>query len=138
MVEYELMDHTSDVGLRIFGADPAELFENAAQAMFDQIVDLDTVDGSTDHEISISGDDWSDLMVNWLRELLYLWVGKEILVQRAEILSISPHELTAVAKVDFYTPGRHKIRREIKAVTYHQIEVLQRQDRWESKVIFDV
>ena len=35
---YEIMDHTADLRIRVFGADPADLFTNAAMALFDLIV----------------------------------------------------------------------------------------------------
>ena len=33
-MKYRIIDHTADVGLHVFGADPSELFATAARAMF--------------------------------------------------------------------------------------------------------
>ena len=132
------MDHTADIGIQVFGADPKELFENAAWGMFDLIADIDTVRGKIHQAVDIEGDDWPDLMVNWLRELLYLWTGREMLIKSADIQSISEYKLSATVIVDPYDPERHVIKEEIKAVTYHQIDVHKGSTSWKSKIIFDV
>ena len=137
-MKYRLIDHTADFGLHVFGSDIKTLFENAAHAMFDIIVDTRTVKASRDQRISLKGDDWPDLMVNWLRELLYLWTGKALLVEKADIVSISEYRLSAITWVEPFESSRHEIQEEIKAVTYHQIDVHEGSTGWESKIIFDV
>ena len=138
MVKYNLIDHTADLGIHVFGSDEKELFSNAAMAMFDMITDIGTLEGSREHTVHVTGDDWPELMVNWLRELLYLWAGKEILLRRIDIISISEHDLKARAFADPYDTTRHTIKNEIKAVTYHQITVDRGPSGWEAKIIFDV
>jgi len=137
-MRYKLIDHTADFGIHVFGSDPKDLFTNAALAMVNQITDIDALKGTVEHNLNITGADWSDLMVNWLRELLYLWTGKEMLVKTAEILSIAEQKLSAKVKSDPFDPDRHEIKNEIKAVTYHQIQVNSGPDGWDSKIIFDV
>ncbi|MGD9277832.1 MAG: archease, partial [Desulfobacterales bacterium] len=81
--KYNLIDHTADFGIHVYGSDSKELFANAAWAVFDIITEIDQLLGLDSCHIEVSGDDWSDLMVNWLREVLYLWNGKELLVKKA-------------------------------------------------------
>lgn len=136
--KYRLIDHTADFGIHVFGSDSKELFANAAWAMFDLITEIDSLKGMDSCDIKISGDDWSDLMVNWLREILFLWNGKEMLVKMAHILSLSKNDLSAKVVFDQYDPDLHIITTEIKAVTYHQIQVNSGFSGWEAKIIFDV
>ena len=75
-VHYELIDHTADCGIRIFGADAADLFRNGALALTDMITDVRRVKSTHECHVRVAGNDWQDLMVNWLGELLYLWAGK--------------------------------------------------------------
>ena len=137
-MNYRLIDHTADFGIHVFGADPKDLFANAALAMFDQIVAIDTLKGTGEYNLDITGDDWPDLMVNWLRELLFLWTGKAMLVKKVDILSIAEYKLSAKLHVDPFDLNRHEIKIEIKAVTYHQIQVESGPAGWEAKIIFDV
>ena len=136
-VYYELIDHTADFGIRIFGTDAESLFKNGASALTDLITDPDLLKSAHTCVLRVSGDDWADLMVNWLRELLYLWTGEEKLVQGVEIASICENAIAAAVTYDEYAAGRHVIKNEIKAVTYHQIQVVDTGSGWQAQVIFD-
>ncbi|MEA3429226.1 MAG: archease [Thermodesulfobacteriota bacterium] len=138
-MKYRIIDHTADFGLQVFASDLKTLFADAAHAMFDQVTDINRLKGLTEYHVYVTGSDWPDLMVNWLREVLYLWTGEEKLVKKARILSLSEYELSAKLLYDTYEPDRHIIKNEIKAVTYHQIQVKNLPDRrWMSQIIFDV
>ena len=137
-MKYRLIDHTADFGIHVFGTDLKDLFSNAAFAMFDLITDIKSLKGANESSLNVKGNDRPDLMVNWLRELLYIWNGKEKLVESIDIISITENELTTKIRLDSFDPARHSIRNEIKAVTYHQIQVNQVAEGWESKIIFDV
>ncbi len=117
-MQYTLIDHTADFGIHVLGSDLQNVFENAAHAMYDTITDTSLLTGINTYNIQITGDDWPDLMINWLREMLYLWTGRELLVKTADILSLSEYELTAEVKAD--------------------PQVYKGQAGWESKIIFDV
>ncbi len=134
---YELMDHTADLGVHVYGRDAKDLFQNAALVLVDQLVETLDLLPRQEKKIRIKGNDWPDLMVNWLREILYLWAGEAILVQSVQIESISENHLSAHLWVDPFSLDRHTLKAEIKAVTYHQIQVFDTGSRWESKVIFD-
>ena len=137
-MKYRLIDHTADFGIHVFGTNSKDLFANAAHALFDLITDIDALKGLEETDIQISGEDWPDLMVNWLRELLYLWSGKQVLVKKVHILSLTENELSANVMTGPYDPDRHAVKIEIKAVTYHQIQVSSGFSGWEARIIFDV
>lgn len=136
--KYRLIDHTADFGIHVFGKDSEDLFSNAAFALFDLVTDMSTVKGGNKKKIFVTGSDWPDLMVNWLRELLYLWAGSELLVKSVKIQKITASEINAILCCEDYDPGRHVIKNEIKAVTYHQIQVAPYPRGWEARIIFDV
>lgn len=135
---YRFIDHTADFRLEIFGVDEEDLFIQAAKALTDLITDPKALEGRCRHTIAVSGDDWSDLMVNWLRELLYLWNGEEQLVSRVVLHSLEPTHLEATVATDAFRADRHPVRNEIKAVTYHQIDVRPWQTGWRARVVFDI
>lgn len=137
-VTYQIIPHTADFGIRVFGATRASLFCNAGYALADLITESDRLSIAGDACLVVSGMDWPDLMVNWLRELLYLWTGEEKLICTIDIRDMTEYRLTAEIKFDYYDPGRHTIRHDIKAVTYHQIQVAEQNGRFYSQIIFDV
>jgi SHS2 domain-containing protein len=136
-VHYELIDHTADFGIRVLGTDAADLFRNGASALTDLITDARMVKSTHACHVRVSGDDWQDLMVNWLRELLYMWAGEEKLIEDVDVESIRENEIEAIVRFETYSPQRHVLKNEIKAVTYHQIQVFDSGNGWQAQIIFD-
>ncbi len=138
--DYTLLDHTADLGIKIRGTDPIDLFENAGRTLIHLILMIKSPGKTTPLKLSLSGDDLADLMVRWLGEILYLFEGENLVVTSINIgaLSPSPPSLEAALDTTPFDPLMHEILMEIKAVTYHQIEVVNKGDMWESSVIFDL
>lgn len=135
---YELIDHTADIGIAVTAESMEALFETAAHAMFEQITDTRTLTGSMKTRLTITGIDREDLMINWLRELLFLWNGREYLLKQASIEKIADTGLTARVWYDSFDRQIHEIFADIKAVTYHGIRVEKSDAGWKATIIFDV
>jgi SHS2 domain-containing protein len=135
---YQIIDHTADLGIIVRGPDVKGLFINAALAMTDLMVKGHFGGKRTLKEISVTAEDLSDLIVRWLGEILYLFAAEKLAVDTVAINALSPTQLEATIAMASFAPGRHRVLREIKAVTYHQISVGRANDEWEARVIFDV
>jgi len=136
--DFTLLDHTADMGMCVRAPDLRTLFEDAARAMMMVMVETGDDAGPNTRGVSLEGADLPDLMVRWLGELLYLFEGQGELVTETRLETISPTRLDAAVKTVAFDPERHDVVCDIKAVTYHQIQVAQRGPRWECRVIFDV
>jgi len=106
--------------------------------MFDNVVDLSTVTGDCQKPLSVTGVDPPDLLVNWLRELLALWHVDGLLIKSVRLLTLSDSELSAEICYDSYVPGRHRLKTEIKAVTYHGLRLEKTAHGWVAGVVLDV
>jgi SHS2 domain-containing protein len=137
-MDYRIFDHTADLGVEIAGASLEELYAGAALALFDLLTDLSSVRAGVVREIVVSGKDPADLLVNFLREVLYAWNGDRFLMKACRIREVSPRRLKALLRGEPFDPARHRILKEIKAVTYHQASVEKTGDGWVARVIFDV
>ncbi len=137
-LDYQIIDHIADLGIIVKGPDVENLFIFAAQAMTDLIVKGGISEKTATRDVLVEGEDFPDLMVRWLGEVLYLFEGENLIVNSIEIKSISPIQLQAILTLASFEPKRHEVLREIKAVTYHQISVNKSDDGWEAKVIFDI
>jgi SHS2 domain-containing protein len=135
---YEIFDHTADLGIRVFGKNKRDLFENAGFAIFDLLTDLKKVKESDVLEVRVKGEGMVDLVINWIRELLYLWNGKEFLIKGFEIEELENDEIRALLKGEKFDPHRHVINMEIKAVTYHKARVGKSKRGWWARVILDI
>lgn len=137
-VRYRVFAHTADLGVEIFGDTPEAMFENAAFALFDIITDIQSIKATDEKIVSVEGLDREDLLVNYLREVLYLWNGEGFIVKECFIQNLSGNLLKGIVKGESFDPSRHRIKTEIKAITYHQVSVAHTSRGWTGRFIVDV
>ena len=138
MKPYEPFDHTADVGLRVRGDSLPQLFENAALGLFDTIVGLDHIAPRDERAIEIDACDLEELMVNWLSELLYRFEVDGQVFAEFSVQALSPERLEATVRGEPFDLDRYPVAADIKAVTYHQLKVEQRDGQWQVSIVFDV
>jgi SHS2 domain-containing protein len=138
MRKYRFVDHTGDLGIEIFGAGPAELFENAAEAFTEVITDAASVRVRESRNIVLEGDGMEDLLVRWLNELIFLFDTGGLLFSAYEIFSVDGRRLEASVHGEVYDEGRHCIKTTVKQATYHNLEIVRKHGRWETTVILDL
>jgi SHS2 domain-containing protein len=132
---YEILDHTADLLIRARGKTLAEAFENAAYAMFDTIADLDEVKPVGEIHVNTKSANLEQLLVDWLSELLFICDAQDFLFSEFKVI-ISGTELHSVVKGEEINRRRHTLKKEIKAVTYHMLEVNQKENC--VQVLFDI
>ncbi|MDD3643736.1 MAG: archease [Candidatus Krumholzibacteria bacterium] len=69
---HETVEHTADMGLRGWGATPAEALEETACALLDLMADRGGLEGELRFEFDVTGDGPEELLVEFLNELLSL------------------------------------------------------------------
>jgi SHS2 domain-containing protein len=136
--KYRTIDHTADLGLEIYGRTLEELFANGLYALFDQITDIQGLENHEERELVLEGSDLTDVFVNFLREILYLFNGEGLLLRSCRIAEATPVSVKATVAGEAFDPSRHVVNMEIKAVTYHQAVVLKTGAGWKGRVICDV
>lgn len=135
---HETFEHTADLGLRIRASDLDTLFVEAAQALFETIVeDLGTVRPVKRVEVQLTGQEKDYLLFDWLKELLYYFDTEHLLFGRFEA-HVSESGLTASAWGEPLDRSRHNLEHEVKAITYHGLRVERGADGWLAEVIVDI
>ncbi len=138
MITYRTFDHTADLGIEVYGRTREELFVHAAEALADLLADRE---GKADRTVRIcaTGEDAPDLLVNFLREILYQFHGNRLLLGQIRITTLEENRICAEARGEVLDPASGRLRKEIKAVTYHQASLSRgRAGRWTARVILDV
>ena len=136
--KYELIDHTADVGVKAKGKTLAECFENAAHGMFDLITDMSEIENTGQYTIELKADDLEQLLVDWLSELLFLQSANNLIFGFFKVdLDEKNKILSAKIFGEKFDLSKHKIGVEIKAVTYHMLEVKKKKPFF-VKVLFDI
>lgn len=121
-MRYELLEHTADIMVRTTGADLEECFANAAYALEDQIVDADRVRSLERVEIDVEGFDKEALLLNFLSEFLFLFDTRRLVFGQF-LVFIDGNNLHCDAWGEPIDVERHGAKREIKAITYHMMQV---------------
>jgi SHS2 domain-containing protein len=135
---FEILDHTADIGLIVYGKDIQTLFENAGEGFFHLITDLKKVEDRVERRIELKGEGLERLMVDWLTELLYLHEVEHLLLKEFEVECAGEKGLKGMVRGEPFQDGIHEIKTQIKAVTYHQIEVREDEKGWRARIIFDL
>ena len=132
---FEEIEHTADNALLVSGCSWEELLINAAHGMNSLMVrDVSAIGTQTQKQASLEAPDAEGLLVEWLSELAY-WAETELLVfDEFDIESVSPMHLTTKirgARVAY-------LEKHIKAVTYHNLEIVRTDRGLAATVVFDV
>ncbi len=133
-IPFEELEHTADWKIRVWGKDYADLFRNAALAMYAIMGEYEPTDIRVTRTLTVEGVDYPSLLVAWLNELLFYTEVYDEVVDDVDILHITPTRLEAhvygfVARIQS---------NKIKAVTYHDLEIREREDGVEAIIVFDV
>lgn len=134
-MRYEMLDHAADVMVKCTGEDLEECFENAAYAMFDQIVDASKIDCAVERTVSVSADDDEERLYSFLSELLFI-MDCESMVFGSFDVSFNKNTVVCKMKGEPLDRKKHHAKSEIKAVTYHMLSV--NREPPSVTVIFDV
>ena len=135
MKKYEFIDHTADIGVRAYGKNLSEAFENVAIGMFDVISDTAKIDKIGEYVIELEADNIEQLLVDWLSELLYIHETKNVLLSGFKV-KLDKNKLRARVYGEGLDKKKHPIKSEIKAVTYHILEVNEKEGY--VQVLFDI
>ena len=138
MKRYEQIEHTADIGVRVYGSNLKDLFRNAAFSMFDIIADLDGLKESVAVDIDLKADSQEELLVDWLDELLYNFYTKWIIFFEFEILELGEGHIKARAHGRHVGENRNRLKTEIKAATYHDLKIKQDGSEFSVEIIFDI
>lgn len=132
---YEELDHTADVGVRVWGATAEETLARLVCA-FGALVGAPVSAPATRVEVvRAPAGDLALVAVDVLRELLYRQSVDRLLPVACRVLHVG--EDGAAVEVHF-VPHEPRGEAELKAVTLHQARFERTPDGWLAQVIFDV
>ncbi len=148
MKPYEYLDISGDAGIRSFGNTAAELFANAAVGMYNLITDTEGIEKVETIGVSLKHESPEGLLVAWLNELIFQFdahgfIGKEIAITDfsfgKNILKGEPsYSITASVTGEYFDPDRHHGKLLIKAATYHNLNIRNKDGSWTAEIIFDI
>ncbi|HXK30583.1 MAG TPA: archease [Candidatus Binatia bacterium] len=136
--KYRLTTRQSELAVKVTGGSQADLFANSAFALFDVMLDVEKIEIKERLPLEVEGADRDDLLVNWMRELLYLYQGSGYLLKEFVIREVKDTSVKAEVCGEKIDPDRHEIKQEITAVAYHQSRMTKTGNQWTAQLIFEV
>lgn len=135
MKKYEILEHKADLKIKAFGKTKEELFENAMLGMFKGAgYETRLKSKIKNRKIEIKSADLISLLVDFLSEILYLSETKKEIYHKVAFKKFTDNEIKAILR------GKKLERMEvhIKGVTYHDLEIKQKEGIWQSIILFDI
>jgi SHS2 domain-containing protein len=135
--DFEILDHTADVGIIAYGADMKQAFANAGRALFSLITELDEIKEVLHRDAELTATDEESLLVEWLNELIYQFDTEGIIFKRFDVSQLDNTRLKARGYGEKVDKSRHRLKVGVKAATYHMLEVV-KNDGFRVQVLFDI
>ena len=137
MANYEIVDHTADWALRVWGHTLADLLRNAAIGMNSLMTGSPSTSSEMESEtrtLTLDAFDSETLLVDWLTELAYFAEMEQLIFPTITLSNITPTHLEANIQGGIIP----ELAKHIKAVTYHNLEIIETDDGLETTIVFDV
>jgi SHS2 domain-containing protein len=130
----------ADCAMEVEGSDPDDLFETAAAALAQLMVDPATVTLSVDRTIELDADALDLLLFEFMSELIFLKDRDREVFPRCQVRvsGEGPFRLKAQAQGGVIDPERTALGADPKAVTFHQFAVTPRDGGWTARLVIDI
>ena len=138
---FSFVDHTADIAVSLEGSTLEELFTAGAESYRSAITDMTNLEADDVQEIDISADSIEELLITFLNELNYYLISKKLLFVSVQSIKIFNDEEGCELSAELN--GRKinndfQIKQEIKSVTYHHVEIINKDDNYSTLVVYDI
>ncbi|BCU67167.1 archease [Sulfolobales archaeon HS-7] len=124
--KYEYLEHTADVGIRAYGKTLNEAFENSAIALFNLISNIEKINVIKKFSIDILGFDLENLFYKWIESLLIIHDSYNVILSRFNVnIDMNTLNLSGTVGGETFNRDTHEKRVVVKAITYHEIKIVE-------------
>jgi SHS2 domain-containing protein len=135
---FELFDHTADVGVRVLAPTRAELVPPATEGLYTVIGALATFDDGEPWSFEAHGDEPALMLRDYLAELLHLFDTRRTRITDIVVAAFEADHLVLAGQLRRIDPNRSHLEREVKAVTYHELSLVEQDGAFEATYIVDI
>ncbi len=138
-MKYRFIDHTADLAIKFYGKTIEELFINSALSL-SEIIFARNQDSSKNIgdklSLQFSANEINVLYIDFLREILFQVNTNFRYFYKIEINIFSNNKISM--DCFYHILDIENVTQEIKAVTYHNIEINKEKDFYSALVTFDI
>ena len=136
--KYRVIRKSSELSIRLAGDSLQRILADAGAALFDLLVDMTAVEARESVTLEVEGLDNDDLMVNWMRELLYEYQVSGYMLKEFDIHESGEFFVRAEARGEKFDPDRHEEREAIGAVDERLSHLGKMGSQWTAQVGFEL
>jgi SHS2 domain-containing protein len=138
---FRYLDHVTDAIVEAYGSSLDEAFENSAKGLVNTMIDLEQITPDQEYEIVAKGYDVKSLLYDWLEKVMLGLLIDNIALSDFKV-KISKNNgnyfLKGIAKGEVLDLKKHHYKIEIKAVTYHEMEIKQTENMITTRFLLDL
>jgi protein archease len=138
---FRYLDHVTDALIEAYGSSLDEAFENSAKGLVNTMIDLEQITPDQEYEIVAKGYDVKSLLYDWLEKVMLGLLIDNMALSDFKV-KISENNgnyfLKGIAKGEVLDLKKHHYKMEIKAVTYHEMEIKQTEDLITTRFLLDL
>ena len=135
---FETFEHTADIGIRAWGENETQLFEESARGLFSVIATPGNFAPYETRQIDLLAESGEELLFAWLRELLYLFDTEHLIFCKFQFLYLTETNLSCEVSGETLDLKKHELRHEVKAVTRHQFHLDRKDNQLVAEFILDI
>ncbi len=142
---FKIIEHTADVGIKVWAHTLKELFEEAAMGMVSQIYDPSKIQPVESVPLTLRAETFEELFLMWLKEILFIIENERRIfsafqIEKENFSARNPKFLNiqALLKGEKLDMSRHDICKEIKGITRHGFYIKRNGPWWEANILFDI
>ena len=140
--KYNFIDHTGDIAVEVEGDTFEELFTASAFAWQESVIDKNKINFPDKRTLNIEEQSYEELLVSFLDELNFLFLTQKWIMSKIDIIEIRDNnnkiKLKGIIAGENFDNRRHKPKVEIKAVTFHQMEIKRLKNKYYTRIVFDI
>jgi len=137
-MSYEVLEHTADIGVRVWGDNFSDLLRNAALALLSLITERRSVRPVDEVVFDVEAETGEELLIKMLSEILYIHEVRNMVFAEADIELTDGFKLRGRLKGEKTDVLRHELLLDIKGATYHNLKIERVNDRFMAEIIFDI
>lgn len=140
--KYSFLNHTADIAVDIEADSISELFIASAYAWRDSVTENEIDFPVQNRKLVLSDSNLEILLVGFLSELNYIMLNENWLMSSVVDLGINKkHEIWYLAGELSGFDNKNKLidlNVEIKAITYHQMQIKEKNGKYSTRIVFDI
>ena len=135
--------HTADIGLEVWANSYENLFINALNGYYKLVLSADYSSQFLEkYQFTENESNYENLLILFLSEINYLLMVKKLVIYAIDSIKISKNDndfhLSVMGQINRLKNSEKDIELEIKAVTYHQVKIVETDGIYRTKIFFDI